>query len=192
MPWFWRSTIRPAPYFSVETTSICWQSVWMTSTTRDDSTIDVRPYNREDAASTLALFLAAITETASVDYSAEQIEAWAAPQDRDLDDWDAAMQARGSFVATISAELAGFSDVGHDGYVDMMFVAPKFVRRGVARTLLATGDKLARERGVRELSADVSITARPFFESQGFAVVAEQRPVRRGVSLTNFGMRKPL
>lgn len=164
----------------------------MTSTTRDGSTIDVRPYNRDDSESTLALFLAAITETASADYSAEQIDAWAAPQDRDLDDWDAAMQARGSFVATIDAELAGFSDVSHDGYVDMMFVAPTFARRGVARMLLATGEKLAREWGVGELSADVSITARPFFESQGFVVVAEQRPVRRGVSLTNFKMRKPL
>ena len=164
----------------------------MTSTTRDGSTIDVRPYEHADAAATLALFLAAITETASADYSAEQIQAWADPEGRDLDRWDAAMQARESFVATIDGQVAGFSDIGHDGYVDMMFVAPKFGRRGVARTLLATDEKLARDRGVGGLSADVSITARPFFESQGFVVVAEQRPVRRGVALTNFRMRKLL
>jgi putative acetyltransferase len=165
----------------------------MTSSTGDGgATIDVRPYTHGDAADTLAVFLAAVTQTASADYTAEQIQAWAAPQDRDLDRWDAAMEARKSFVATIDTELAGFSDGGSDGYVDMMFVAPKFARRGVARTLLAAAEKMARETGARELSADVSITARPFFESQGFAVVAEQSPVRRGVSLTNFKMRKPL
>ena len=54
----------------------------MTLSTGDGGlTIDVRPYEYADAAGTLALFLAAITETASADYSAEQIQAWAAPQD---------------------------------------------------------------------------------------------------------------
>lgn len=97
-----------------------------------------------------------------------------------------------SFVAIIGGQMAGFSDVSDDGFVDMMFVAPTVLRRGVARQLLAYGEHVARARNVRALSADVSITARPFFESQGFVVVAEQRPVKRGVSLTNFAMRKSL
>ena len=39
----------------------------------------IRPYGEADAAATLAIFLAAITETAAADYSPEQIQAWARP-----------------------------------------------------------------------------------------------------------------
>ena len=158
----------------------------------DDPSIEVRSYEHGDATGTLAVFLAAVTETASGDYTSKQIQAWADPDGRDLHCWDEAMAARKSFVAIISAQIAGFSDVSHDGYVDMMFVAPHFLRRGVARKLLAHGEELARNWDASELSADVSVTARPFFESQGFVVVAKQFPVKRGVTLTNFRMCKSL
>lgn len=150
--------------------------------------IEIRPYAASDAAGTLAVFLAAVTGTASADYSPEQIRAWAG--ERDVPSWHAAMQRRDAFVATIGGELAGFSDVGPTGWVDMMFVAPRFLRRGVASRLLAEAS--ARVPATVELSADVSITARPFFEHHGFVVVAEQHPVRSGVELTNFRMRRPV
>lgn len=159
---------------------------------RDVEPIDIRAYRDSDAAGTLAIFLAAITETASADYTGEQIEAWADPGGRDLAQWGAAMTGRDSFVATVDDELVGFSDVSDDGYIDMMFVAPGFVRRGIATRLLAHGEQLARGRGVRELTANVSITARPLFERHGFRVRAEQVVVRRDVTLTNFRMGKPL
>lgn len=154
--------------------------------------VEVRAYSDLDAAATLAIFIAAVTETASADYTAEQTEAWADPDGRDLRRWGIAMAARRSFVATIERQMAGFSDVSPDGYIDMMFVAPHFLRRGVAWQLIAHGEALARESKARELSADVSITARPFFERHGFIVEAEQHPVKRGISLTNFKMRKAL
>jgi hypothetical protein len=36
------------------------------------------------------------------------------------------------------------------------------------------------------------VTARPFFERNGFRVVREQRVSCRGVEMTNFAMEKPL
>ncbi|MNW68344.1 putative N-acetyltransferase YafP [compost metagenome] len=51
---------------------------------------------------------------------------------------------------------------------------------------------MAREHGAVELTTYASLTARPFFEKHGFVVVEERQPVLRGVSLTNFRMRKPL
>src|SRR5699024_6596315 len=44
--------------------------------------LEIRPYRSADAAGTLAVFLAAITQTASADYSREQIAAWARPGSR--------------------------------------------------------------------------------------------------------------
>lgn len=159
---------------------------------RDDEPIDIRPYRPADAAETLAVFLAAITETASADYAPDQIAAWADPDGRDLAQWDTSMMGRRSFVATFDGDVAGFSDVGHDGYIDMMFVAPPFGRCGVATRLLAHGELLAHGSGAQELSANVSVTARPFFERHGFSVQQEQEIIRQGVRLTNFRMRKSL
>jgi putative acetyltransferase len=156
------------------------------------ASIVVRPYSDLDAADTLSIFVAAVTETASADYTAEQTGAWADPDGRDLRRWGIAMAARRSFAAIIEAQVAGFSDVSRDGYIDMMFVAPRFLGRGVAWQLLAHGEALAREMNAHGLSADVSITAKAFFERQGFIVEAEQHPVMRGISLTNFKMRKAL
>ncbi|WP_437385347.1 GNAT family N-acetyltransferase [Plantibacter flavus] len=154
--------------------------------------IALRPYTEADAAGTLAIFLAAITETASADYSTEQVEAWAAPRERDAPSWNVSMAARDSFVATIDGALAGFSDVDSSGYIDMMFVSPRFLRQGVASELIAEAERRARAAGTIHLSADVSITARPFFEHHGFVVEAEQHPVRRGIKLTNYLMRRQL
>ncbi|MET4004778.1 hypothetical protein BJ956_002373 [Arthrobacter psychrochitiniphilus] len=50
----------------------------------------------------------------------------------------------------------------------------------------------ARAERLTELTADVSITARPFFERYGFVVKAKQHPVMVGVQLTNYAMTKNL
>lgn len=154
--------------------------------------IAIHPYSLNDAADTLSIFLAAVTETAVGDYSPEQIQAWARPEDRELSTWHAAMQRRNSYVATVNNEPAGFSDVDPQGYIDMMFVAPRFLRLGVARHLLAHVEAQARAGLLAELSANVSITARPFFERFGFVVQAEQHPALGGVRLTNYAMKKNL
>ncbi len=160
--------------------------------TQEPASVVIRPYQHSDAAETLAVFISAVTETAAADYTAEQVQAWAQPERRDPDTWHTAMRARNSIVATIGGELAGFSDVSSDGYVDMMFVSPRHQRRGVAHQLLAHVEAHARREGTPELSANVSITARPFFERHGFTVEAEQHPVKAGVELINYRMRKDL
>jgi putative acetyltransferase len=154
--------------------------------------IKIRPYAETDAPATLSVFLAAVTETASVHYSAEQTAAGHGQ----MTATSANGIPRGSHsihnVATIVGEVAGFSDVGDDGYIDMMFVAPRFGRRGVAGALIAHLHGAAVAAGASELYTNASITARPFFERHGFAVVAEQHPITLGVEMTNYKMMLPL
>lgn len=161
-------------------------------TNTDVPVVAIRPYRLADAADTLAIFLAAVTETAAADYSPEQIRAWARPEARELSTWHDAMHARNSYLATVDGEPAGFSDVDPQGYIDMMFVAPRYLRLGVARQLLGQVEAHARSEGLTKLTADVSITARPFFERHGFVVAAEQHPAMVGVQLTNYAMKKIL
>jgi putative acetyltransferase len=165
-------------------------SRWVVSTS--ETPVRVRSYKSADAAETLRIFHNAVTVTAAADYTPEQVAAWAQIDKRDLGGWDRAMLARESYVALIGEDIAGFSDVSVDGYVDMMFVSPRFARRGVARNLLTYLEALAQGNSAKRLSANVSITARPFFEAMGFRVETEQHPVTGGVIMTNFHMTKEI
>jgi putative acetyltransferase len=154
--------------------------------------IALRAYEPADASDTLTVFTEAIIQTAAAHYTAEQIEAWAKPGRRDLAVWDNAMSERRSVVAVQGGEVVGFSDVDQHGYIDMLFVSPRHLRRGVARTLLGFVEEQARSAGTLELTSDVSVAARPFFERFGFDVLKEQRPVKDGVAMTNYRMRKSI
>ena len=95
-------------------------------------------------------------------------------------------------MAVVDGRVAGFSDVSAAGYVDMMFVSPRHGRQGVGHALMTFLEKRALAASADQMSADVSLTARPFFEAHGFVVEAEQHPVIDGVQMTNFHMTKPL
>ncbi|ROQ40039.1 putative acetyltransferase [Frondihabitans sp. PhB188] len=145
--------------------------------------MELRAYLPEDAAATLAVFRRAIRVTAAGDYTPAQIEAWAS-DDIDGGDWAARRLASATVVAVAEGRVVGFSDVDDSGCIDMLFVDPAVARRGVASRLLESlGD------GPRSVHA--SRTARPFFERHGFVVVAEGRPITRGVELVNYVMERP-
>jgi len=111
-----------------------------------------------------------------------------ARDDIDVESWAAKRAAAGTIVAVVDAVVAGFTDFDGSGYIDMLFVDPRFARRGVASALLARVFDVASEREVDELSVHASLTARPFFERHGFVVIEEQHPIRDGVIMVNFRM----
>jgi putative acetyltransferase len=154
--------------------------------------ITIRPYTEADAQATLEIFIDAVIDTAGADYTPEQTRAWARPDDRRPEDWNRARLRLDTFVAVVGGRVAGFSDVSAEGYVDMMFVSPRHGRQGVGRALIAFLEQRAAAAGADHMSADVSLTARPFFEAHGFTVEAEQQVVMTGAQLTNFHMTKPL
>ncbi|MDZ8202684.1 GNAT family N-acetyltransferase [Microbacterium sp. SSW1-59] len=154
--------------------------------------VEIRRYRSEDAGATLAVFLDAVTVTAAADYSPEQISAWARPQQRNSHAWNREMSDRNSYVALVDGAVTGFSDVTATGHIHMMFVSSRHARRGVASALLGRMETEAWTTGATALSADASITARPFFAHHGFVVVAEQIPAPAGVPMTNFHMVKDI
>jgi putative acetyltransferase len=62
----------------------------------------------------------------------------------------------------------------------------------VGSALLNEVGNSARQNKLNKLFAEVSITARPFFEKKGFIVKKQQSVVVREVELTNFVMEKLL
>jgi putative acetyltransferase len=144
----------------------------------------IREYSAPDALPTLRLFARAVREVARQDYTPEQVEAWVGGS-RPVVEWNERRLATRTIVCTLDGELAGFSDVSEDGYIDMLFVDPVFTRRGVASELLES--HLTTVPG--DLWTNASITARGFFSRHGFVVEASQEVALRGQTLTNYRMR---
>lgn len=61
-------------------------------------------------------------------------------------------------------------------------------RKGVASALIDAVFRYAKEHGIQRLTADVSITAQPFFLHRGFVIDKQQEVELNGVSLINYQM----
>ncbi|MGY8524349.1 GNAT family N-acetyltransferase [Paracidovorax citrulli] len=151
--------------------------------------LTIRPYRPEDLDGVIDVFLQAIRQTASRDYTPAQVAAWA-QADRDV--WRTRRSDKPTWVAEIDRTVAGFTDLEPDGHVDMMYVHPRFGGLGVAKGLLTTAESRAMQDGVARLYSEVSITARPFFERMGFVVVEPETVLRNGQWFTRFRMEKVL
>jgi putative acetyltransferase len=150
----------------------------------------IRPYEPGDAQATIDIFLRAIREVASRDYSPAEIAAWAKVDDAET--WAQYRANRPTWLAMDGSRPIGFADLKSDGCLDMMFVLPDYQGKGVASLLLATVERAAHERGFPRIFTEASLTARPFFECKGFVVVAAQQVEKRGQTLSNFLMEKML
>lgn len=154
-----------------------------------DAPPQIRRYQPDDLDCVIEVFLRAIRETASRDYTADQVEAWTRI-DRDV--WSAKRLSRPTWVAECDRQVAGFIDLEPDGHLDMMYVHPKHSRRGVASLLLRAVEVHARSVDIIRLFSEVSLTARPFFERQGFDIVEPERVYRNGQYFDRFKMIKDL
>ena len=76
--------------------------------------------------------------------------------------------------------------------MNSMFVHHDFQRQGIASLLLEDMEKYARLQGVSYITSEVSLTARPFFESKGYTIVEKQQRKAMLRLLTNFKMKKPI
>lgn len=132
----------------------------------------------------------AIHQTASRDYSPEQIQAWAPSEPPES--WTDRMRSLNPFVVEHQGEILAYADIQPSGYIDHFFVAGKHARQGIGLQLMTRLLDEAQALGVGELSANVSKTAQPFFARFGFEIIEQRAPVRHGVVLPNALMRKVL
>jgi putative acetyltransferase len=149
----------------------------------------IRQYRRDDLNAVIEVFLRSIRETASANYSPEQVSAWAQV---DQNSWSERRMSRPTWVAEIEGRIAGFTDLESNGHLDMMYVHREMSGRGAARTLYEAAEQHAYEQGLLRIYSEVSLTARPFFEHVGFDVVAPERVFRNGQWFDRFKMEKHL
>jgi putative acetyltransferase len=153
--------------------------------------ITLRPYRPDEPPALLALFRDTIRRVNSRDYSPTQIAAWAS-DDIDTVRWFGRFTGRFVPVAKEAGRPVGFAELEQDGHIDRVYVSADHQRRGIGRQLLAAVVAEARRVGLARLFTEASITARPFFESQGFVVLAPQVVTCRGVEFVNYRMEPVL
>lgn len=152
--------------------------------------MELHEYTKDDAEGTRSVFTRAVNITAARDYDPQQVQAWVCAAD-DPVTWHEARLSANTCVAVVDGQVVGFIDVDDTGYIDMLFVEPTWVRFGIATALLGWAKQRAKEVGAERMSTHASVTARPFFEAQGFISTEEHHPVVRGVRFTNYLMEMP-
>lgn len=151
--------------------------------------ITIRQATPNDPEVIIPLFKETIEVVNSKDYSAEQIRVWkngASKKER----WLKKISEQYFLIAEIDNEIVGFGSITLDGYLDFMYVSKNHQRAGVAKTLYGQLEKFVKENRINKIISEVSITAKPFFQKQGFSVIHEQQVNIDGIKLTNFKMRK--
>jgi putative acetyltransferase len=146
----------------------------------------LRPYKKTDAEATAALFYNTVHTVNARDYSAAQLDAWAA-KPMDPDKWSRSFMRHHALVAVEGQAIVGFADMDAEGYLDRLYVHKDFQRKGIATALC---DALEAACPAHTFTAHASITAKPFFLRRGYHVLKEQQVIRRGMALTNFIMEK--
>ncbi|MBM3983402.1 MAG: GNAT family N-acetyltransferase [Planctomycetes bacterium] len=153
--------------------------------------VTLRPYRPDDGPALLALFRDTIRRVNSRDYSPVQIAAWAS-DDIDTAGWCGRFAGRFVPVAEDDDRTVGFAELEPNGHIDRVYVSADHQGRGIGRALLAALVAEARRAGIARLFTEASITARPFFETNGFAVLAPQVVTCRGVEFVNYRMERRL
>ncbi|QDL96877.1 GNAT family N-acetyltransferase [Rhodopseudomonas palustris] len=151
----------------------------------------LRPYLPEDAAVAAAIFVAAVEQLTADDYSEEQQEAWASAADDDAK-FAARLAGQLTLIATLQGVPVGFASLKGADHIDMLFVHPDYVGRGVGATLIDALEKLAGARGTLILTVDASDNAAEFFAKRGYVAKQRNTVSINGEWLANTTMTKSL
>lgn len=146
----------------------------------------IREYQPSDCEEIVKLFYNTVHTVNAKDYTKKQLDAWASGS-VDLKKWNESLSEHFTLVAVHNGVITGFGDIDSTGYLDRLYVHKDYQRQGIAT---AVCDKLERAFDVTQITAHVSITAKPFFTHRGYEIVKEQQVVREGITLKNYIMQK--
>lgn len=152
----------------------------------------IRIANTSDISYLKELFKNTILSINTNNYTKEEANDWASCGNDDLH-WQKLISELYFIVAENELhQIVGFSSIDQEGYLHSMFVHSDFQKLGVATFLYKGIEAYAVNSNTHKITSEVSITARPFFEKQGFKVDATQKRKANKLYLTNYRMSKIL
>lgn len=152
----------------------------------------LRPLGEKDILEMQALFSNTVLNINIKDYTEEEVKDWSSCGN-DLEHWKELLSCN-HYIGAFDEKnnMIGFSSMNEEGYLHSMFVHKDWQDKGVATQLLTEVERIARELQVSEITSEVSLTAKPFFEKKGYKTIKSQKCKANKLKLTNFVMRKTL
>ncbi|RAR70019.1 GNAT family N-acetyltransferase [Flavobacterium aciduliphilum] len=135
------------------------------------------------------VFVKSITTSCFSDYDIQQIKIWTSSV-QDNTKWQQLIVKQYTLIAFKEDEVVGFGSLEHNGIIDMLYTAPHVQRNGIAKLLHRALESKALELHLLTLTAEVSLTAVPFFKKMRYNLLSEQKKEYKGVLFTNFTMQK--
>ena len=150
--------------------------------------VSTREYRPNDASELAEIFFNTIHEINAKDYSKDQLEVWAPTSTLNSEGWAKKFTRTKPLVAVFEDKIVGFAEFEGNGHIDCFYCHHEWIGKGVGSALMKAIFRKAEELDIHRIFVEASITARPFFEKNGFVVLKEQQVVKDGVKLTNYKM----
>jgi len=149
----------------------------------------IRKYKPGDEKYLARIYHDAIYQLAANDYTQEQLDAWANPP-LDIEDpkHKHRCEAKQPFVNVRDGRVVGFMELDPNGHIDCVYVDPAYARMGVVSEIMQEVKKEAKKLNIEKLYAEVSKTARSFFEHHDFVWIRDDVVNTRGVLFDRFIM----
>jgi GNAT superfamily N-acetyltransferase len=149
--------------------------------------IKIRPVQLEDGKQIGQLIYDTVRSINRKDYDQQQVEAWA-PDSFIFSTYEESF----AYVAEHNGLILGFGNLTTRGYLHRFYVHKDFQGQGIGSLLLETLEFKAQALGLKEITTEASITAKPFFLAKGWIVKKQQSKFLRGESFINYKMSKKL
>ena len=103
-----------------------------------------------------------------------QLEAWVPTTNLEVTSHWKTLLENISYIAEYNHQVVGFGDMTQQGYLDQLFVHKDYQGQGIAAAIVKKLETRASELRLQDITAEASITAKPFFEKSGYIAVKEQ------------------
>lgn len=154
----------------------------------------IMKFEGSDTEEIVSLFYETVHAVNSKDYSQAQLDAWAPIEEIDMkvESWKNSLIQNITYVARMNEKIVGFSDLTYNGHLDRLYVHKDYQGQGIASALISKLESEAKKLKILEIDTEASITAKPFFERQGYQMICLQTVERKGIELINYQMIKKL
>lgn len=145
-----------------------------------------------DIPAIVEVFQNTIQKVNAKDYTREQLNIWSVVGNS-FSIWKKRLTEQYFLVCENEKEITGFASlIIQNGCIDVLYVHHAHLKNGIAKKLLSELELQAKKAGQAEVWADVSITARPFFETNHFVVKKNYLKFLLGIEFRNTIMTKSL
>ena len=150
----------------------------------------VRKFRASDSVEVAKLHRNTIRYVNKADYPSKQIEVWSGRVSAKR--FRESMPQKIRFVAVDKDKILGFGDYSRDGELSGLYIHKDFQSKGVGKNLLIKLEEQARKQGIKEFHLSSTITAKAFYERNGYKIIKKGKHEINRQNLVIYRMKKKL